>query len=188
MRPEHAWALAVTIFLLLAAGCSGSTSSLVGNPSDGSAGHIISPPSRFSDDLRGLPVPSLSDWRPFTSTHLRVVINHPIDWSVKEQSNSIDFTSPDGIVTQLKLIGRGDLSPNGLIYDNDLPDTRCSTATNAYGIAVRACFDELAGSRTASFIVQYPEGQASVFSLLTGTRGSVRVFDAMLASIRPLGH
>lgn len=186
MKRAQLWVLAVPIIaLLFLVGCSGSTSSLIGDSSSSLSARQLSVPMQPSDDLRGLPAPSLSDWRSFSSSHLRVAINHPMDWSVKEQSNSIDFTSPDGIVTQLKLIGKGDLSPNGLIYGNDLPDARCSTATNAHGVTVRACFDELAESRTASFIIQYLEGPARIFSLLTGTRGSVRVFDAMIASIRP---
>jgi hypothetical protein len=175
MKREQFWILAVPIFVVLLTACSGSTSSLVGDSSSAS-GRFSSVTLRFSDELRGLPTPLPADWKPFSSDNLQVTINHPVGWAVKEQRNSIAFTSPDGIITQLTLIGRGDLSSRGLIYDNDLPDTRCSTDTNAHGVTVRMCLDKLAESRNASFVLKSSDGQANVFSLLTGNRGSLQVF------------
>jgi hypothetical protein len=186
LRRGRVWASAILVVILLLAGCSGSTSSLLGGPSSGLGGEVTSVPLRFSSELRGLPTSSPATWKPFSSNNLQVMISHPVDWSVKEQQNSIAFTSPDGAVTQLVLIGKSDVSSNGLIYDNDLPDTDCSVATNAHGVTIRACHDKRAESCTASFILQSRDSQARIFSLLTGSRSNMQVFEAMLASIRSL--
>jgi hypothetical protein len=186
VRKRRTWALAVLVATLVLSGCGGPTSSLLGDASSNLGGQGTALPLLFSGVTGGLPALPLADWKPFASKNLQVTINHPPDWSVKEQANGISFTSPEGTLIQLLLVGKGDLSSNGLVYDNDLPDTRCSSATNTHGVTIRLCLDALAESRTANFILKPPDGPARIFSLLTGSRGNVQVFDAMIASIRPL--
>ncbi len=189
MRRARIGMLPITILMFfLVSACAGTPSPLlVQEPHSAPAGQSLSMPLNYTDELRGLPNPVLSDWTPFNSSELQLAINHPVDWSVKEQRNSVVFTSPDGLLTQLTLMGKGNLSPEGLIYDDDLPDARCSTDTNAHGITVRICIDRSAESRVASFIMNAPDGEARLFSLLTGNRGSLQVFEGMVASIRPFG-
>ncbi len=187
MRKGEIGALAVMVVILLLSGCGGLTASLLGDQSSEPARQAAVLPVRLGSDLSGLATLPLMNWRPFSSNNLQVTIDLPPAWEVKEQKNGVAFTSPEGTVTQLVLVGKSDLSGSGMLYDNDLPGVRCSTATNAHGVTVRACFDELAESCTASFLLGSPEGETRIFSLLAGSRSNIRIFEAMLASIRPLG-
>ena len=183
MEKETIWFWVILVAGLFLAGCGGSPSSLIRDSSAILPGQVIGLPSAASGDADALP--SLADWKAFVSKNLQVEISHPPDWSVRERPKGVAFTSPDGRLIQLTLVGTGDLSSEGLIHDDQLPDARCSSGTNTHGVTVRVCFDALAGSRTASFILKPAGGPARIFSLLTDSRSNIRVFDAMIASIRP---
>ena len=82
-------------------------------------------------------------------------------------------------------IETGALSAEDFWQEHWLPHTRCSACTNAYGIAARVCFDTLAGSYTADFVVKASHGPAQLWSLAMPSRSDLAMCNAMLALVRP---
>ena len=124
-------------------------------------------------------------WKTFVSATLSVTVDYPPDWSVREEATGVTFTSAQGATIHLDRIETGVLSAEDFLHEHWLPHTRCSARTNAYGIAARVCFDTLAGSYTADFVVKTPHGPAQLLSLAMPSRGDLAMFNAMLASVRP---
>lgn len=83
-------------------------------------------------------------------------------------------------------IETGALSTEDFWHEHWLPHMRCTARTNAYGIAARICFDTLAGSYTADFVVKASHGPAPLWSLAMPSRGDLAMFNAVLPSVRPL--
>ncbi len=119
-------------------------------------------------------------WKTFISTEFQVAVDYPQDWSVSEEESRVTFRSKPGGVIQLSVIETGQLSPENFLKENLLPNTRCSSKTNAAGISVRICFDTLSGSYSAEFILK-----SQLLSLSMPKRGDTQVFNLMVESLRP---
>jgi hypothetical protein len=124
-------------------------------------------------------------WKTFVSATLPVAMDYPPDWSVRQEATGVTFTSAQGATIHLNRIETGVLSAEDFWHEHWLPHARCSARTNAYGIAARVCFDTLAGSYTADFVVNASHGPAQLLSLAMPNRGDLAMFNAMLASVRP---
>jgi hypothetical protein len=124
-------------------------------------------------------------WKTFVSATLPVTVDYPPDWSVREEATGVTFTSAQGATIHLMRIETGALSAEDFWQEHWLPHTRCSARTNAYGVAARVCFDTLAGSYTADFVVKASHGPARLLSLAMPSRGDLAMFNAMLASVCP---
>ncbi len=130
---------------------------------------------------------STNGWKTYTNTNWHVAIDYPPDWSTRENAAGVTFIAPRGAAIQLAPLAAGGLSPGGLMTNEDLPNTRCRSQTNRHGITARLCFDTLAFSTNAEFIMRASNGPEQLLSLSMARRtGDAQVFDAMLASIRPL--
>jgi hypothetical protein len=131
---------------------------------------------------------SRTGWKTYTSTNLQVAVDYPPDWSVREAATGATFTSPQGLQIQLAQINTGKLSPEDYVINNeqDLPNTRCTSSTNAYGVKARVCLDTIAFSYAASLIVKSPDGTTRLLSLAMGGKArDPQVLNAMAASVRP---
>lgn len=124
-------------------------------------------------------------WKTLMSTTLPVTVDYPPDWSAREEATGVTFTLAQGATIHLMRIETGVLSAEDFWQEHWLPHTRCSAHTNAYGIAARVCFDTLAGSHTADFVVKAPHAPAQLLSLAMRSGGDLAMFHAMLASVRP---
>lgn len=131
--------------------------------------------------------PSLpsAGWKTFVSANLQVTVDYPPDWSASEQAIVVSFTSTSGDVIQLAKIETGDLSPDEFLNENQLPNTRCSSITNNYGITVRICLDTLSGNYSADFVMASPQGPPQLLSMVMPKHGDLQVFDGMIGSVRP---
>lgn len=129
--------------------------------------------------------PSLpgTGWKTFVSVNLRVAVDYPPDWSVSEQENGVSFTSPSGVLIQLVKIETGGLSPEEFLKENQLPNTRCSTSMDSYGIKVLVCFDTISDSYSANFIMTLSQGTPQLLSMAMLRKGGLKVFDKMVRSV-----
>ena len=135
-----------------------------------------------------LPTPALTTgWETYTNARWHVALDYPPDWSVHETSTEVTFASPRAQSVQLALISSGNLSPEDLLNNNDLPNTRCTSQTNTHGLTASVCFDTIAFSMIAQFIVKPANGPEQLLALSTSRRtGDLQVFAAILASTRPI--
>jgi hypothetical protein len=124
-------------------------------------------------------------WKTFVSPTLPVTVDYPPNWSVREETTGVTFTSARGATIQLMRIETGVLSAEDFWREHWLPHTRCSARTNAYGIAARVCYDTLASSYTADFVVKTSHKPAQLLSLSMPGHGDLAMFNTMLASVRP---
>jgi hypothetical protein len=124
-------------------------------------------------------------WKTFVSATLPVTVDYAPNWSVREEATGVTFTSARGATIHLMRIETGVLSAEDFWHEHWLPHTRCSARTNQYGIAARVCYDTLASSYTADFVVKTSQGPAQLLSLAMHGRGDLAMFNAMLASVRP---
>ena len=115
-------------------------------------------------------------WKTFVSATLSVTVDYPPDWSVREEATGVTFNSARGATIHLNRIETGVLSAEDFWHEHWLPHTRCSARTNAYSIAARVCFDTLAGSYTANFVVQTSQRPAQLLSLAMPSRGDLAIF------------
>jgi hypothetical protein len=130
----------------------------------------------------GQPPQATTGWQQYTSANLGITIAYPSDWSETENKGEIAFTSPGGNTIYLDPIQTGDLSAQDFLNQSQLPNTRCSSGKNSYGVQYRSCFDTIALSTTAYLMVTPSQGSTQFFALSTFTRGGLDVFNAMLAS------
>jgi len=124
-------------------------------------------------------------WKTFVSPTLPVTVDYPPDWSVREEATGVTFTSARGATIHLMRIETGVLSAEDFWHEHWLPHTRCSARTNAHDIVARVCFDTLASSYAADFVVKTSHGPAQLLSLAMPSHGDLAMFNAMLASVRP---
>ena len=126
-------------------------------------------------------------YQTFVSSRLGVAVDYPEGWTASEQPSGATFKSPEGMPVHLMPIEQetaGDQPGNDM--PEWLPNTRCSTSTNAHGITALVCLDTISRTYTAGFAVKPPgEGASRRFSLSAGLRVGHAIFSAMLASIRP---
>ena len=127
---------------------------------------------------------SPAGWQTFVSARWHVAVAYAPTWSVDERPEGVSFNSPPDGLVQLAPVATGALSPEEYLSQEDLPNMRCSTSANASGLAVRVCFDSVAGSHTAEFIMTSPGGQQDLLTLAMAKRGDLPVFNAMVASLR----
>jgi hypothetical protein len=126
-------------------------------------------------------------WKTYVNANWHVAVDYPPDWSARENATMVTFTAPTGAAIQLAPVGTGALSPEDFINNQDLPNTRCTSKANAHGINARVCFDTIAFSTDAEFIMRASNGPERLLSLSMGRRtGDPQVFDSMLASVRSL--
>ena len=123
----------------------------------------------------------------FVSSKLGMAVDYPEGWTAAEQPSGATFKSPEGMLVQLTRIepqASGDEPGDDM--PERLPNTRCSTSTNAHGISALVCLDTISRTYSAEFALKPPDGTASRrFSLAAGLRVGYPIFSAMLASIRP---
>jgi hypothetical protein len=123
----------------------------------------------------------------FVSRTSGVALDHPSDWKVGEQGSEATFTSPQGLTIRLAQIATA--SSSGAVAAGDdaslerLPNVRCSSLTNAQGVEFRTCLDTISRSYTSEFGLG-SGSSARRFSLSMARRLDLRVFNAMIASVR----
>jgi hypothetical protein len=124
--------------------------------------------------------------RAFVSPSLGVALDYPDSWTAVEQGLDVTFKSPEGMVVHLTRIEQAAPGEKpGSDMPERLPNTRCSTSTNAYGVAALVCLDTISRTYTAGFALKPRGDDASRrFSLSAGLRVGYPIFGAMLASIR----
>jgi hypothetical protein len=123
----------------------------------------------------------------FVSRILGVTLDHPFDWRVAEHASEASFTSPQGVTIRLAQIATAN-SPDAVAASDDaslerLPNVRCFSLTNAQGVEFRTCLDMISRSYSSDFTVG-TGGSARRFSLSMARRLDLRVFNAMVASVR----
>jgi hypothetical protein len=121
-------------------------------------------------------------WQQYQSTNLGITITYPAGWSATENQGEVAFESPVGDTILLDQIQANDLSPQDFLNQNQLPNTRCSSGKNSYGVQYRTCFDTIALSTNAYLVINPTQGSTQFFTLSTLRRGDLDVFNAMLAS------
>jgi hypothetical protein len=116
---------------------------------------------------------------------LQVALDYPPDWSVREQAAGVTFTSPQGVEILLAPVDTGGIAPQDYLDETLLPNMRCTSDTNAHGVAVRICLDTISFSYTASLTLKASGGAGRLLSLSTRARANPQVFNTMTASARP---
>ena len=176
------WYLILTLIIL--AGCSqaGNVSPMTVTPNPTNTQSL---PMGTSTPIAALSKSSPgTEWKTFNSTNWQVALDYPPDWSVSERASGVSFTSQTDVVIQLTKIETGGLSPEEFLKENQLPNTRCTTSVNSYGIDVLDCLDTISGSYSADFVIKPPQGTPQLLSLAMLGKGDLQVFDKMVDSIR----
>jgi hypothetical protein len=123
----------------------------------------------------------------FVSRILGVALDHPSDWTVAGQASEISFTSPQGVTIRLAQIATASSPAAGAESDDAslerLPNVRCSSLTNPQGVEFRTCLDTISRTYNSEFVLGSGTS-ARRFSLLMARRLDLRVFNAMVASLR----
>ncbi len=114
----------------------------------------------------------------FANSAWHIAFDYPSGWTVSEDANGATFKAPNGTTIRLSLPATKSTT---FPPDNDLPNTRCSLQTNAYGIQERVCLDTIARSYIADILVP----TQGVFTLSMRLPGDTGAFDSILASIHP---
>ena len=70
-------------------------------------------------------------WKTFVSATLPVTVDHPPDWSVREEATGVTFTSAQGATIHLMRIETGVLSAEDFWHEHWLAHTRDSAHTSA---------------------------------------------------------
>lgn len=128
------------------------------------------------------PQQGIPGWQQYQSANLGISIAYPAGWSAAENEGEVAFTAPGGANILLDQVQASDLSPQDFLNQNQLPNTRCSSGKNSYGVQYHTCFDTIALSTTAYLVINPTQGSTKFFTLSTFTRGNLDVFNAMLAS------
>jgi hypothetical protein len=198
--------LVLVVILLFIAGCAPVTAVILSTPTPAVSSTPTLPaaratpipsqqeptklpvPTESATPLPGLNVVPRNSWSTFTSAKWQVVVDYPPDWSVQEGTAGVVFSSSQGVTIFLAPVETGGLSPDQFLSERQLPNTRCSSSTNAYGVTARVCFDTIAFSYDASIVLKSSSGGARLLSLSTRARppGDVQVFNVMVASMRSL--
>jgi hypothetical protein len=131
------------------------------------------------------PAGSPAAWRVYSSQTWHLTLEYPGNWTVREASEGTTFASPAGATIQLAPVDTAGRSPDQYLRDNDLPNTRCTLQTNAYGVKERTCLDTIAGSRLVMFLVPWPDGSTRLFALQAGRRSDASTLEQMADTIRP---
>lgn len=123
-------------------------------------------------------------WKTFTSAKLQVMLAYPPDWTVREDSVGVTFASPGGTGIVLARVDTSGASPEDFLSETELPNTRCSSSMNAHGLTAYSCLDTIARSHIA-YLFSKPAGRSErLWSLSTGSRGTLDVFNAMIETVQ----
>lgn len=137
-------------------------------------------PIQGNTSISSTPIPlSTENWQTFTNTTLGIAVDYPLDWSVLEQTDGAIFTSPLGTTILLNM-ANATSSSNEIRIGNQ----RCTARTNAYDLTADICVDTASFSYNAKFTLKSPDGSTRWLTLLTSTRDTGDVFEAMFNSIR----
>jgi hypothetical protein len=131
------------------------------------------------------PTPSLPQgWQTFIWAELHIAIDYPPDWSVKILATGLAFSSPQKAVINLTRAAASGIPPEDYLAENDLPNTRCTTIKNRYGVAARTCFDTIARTTSANLVITPPQGEVIILVLATEGRSAPQIVDGIIQSIR----
>jgi len=122
---------------------------------------------------------STENWKTFTRSALGVSLEYPSDWSVTEGTDSVAFTSPKGATIQLKL--------NTANVNNDefkVGNQYCTSRTNQHHLTADICVDHASFTYIAQFALQQEDGSTQRLTLMTTTRATGEVFEAMFNSVQ----
>jgi len=155
------------------------------------------PPASVPDQVLALPVttprvlpspaiPAPSGWKTYINTQWQVALEYPPDWSVRDQAVGVTLTSPQGAGILLAPVETGGLAPQAYLDETLLPNTRCTSETNAHGVAMRICFDTISLSYTTYMILKPTGGAERLLTLSLQTRTHLQVFNMLMASMRPV--
>jgi hypothetical protein len=161
-----------------------SATPLAGSSSSAGAAPMIvtvKPPILPVAPLAGASTP-MPGWQTFQSAALRVAVDYPVDWTTKEQTAGVTFTSPDGATILLQLERNMQIAGSS---SSAQTGSDCTTVTNSYGVTAALCFDKAASRYTA--LVQQP-GDATAIWLRLSTVSQQRpaVFFQMFDTLRAL--
>jgi hypothetical protein len=124
-----------------------------------------------------------SGWKSFTSAKLQAALEYPPDWIAREDSAGVTFTSPAGTAIVLAGVNTSGASPADFLSETELPNTRCSSSTNAHGLTVLSCLDTIARSHFAYLFLKPAGASVRLWSLSTGSRGTLDVFNTMIETV-----
>ncbi len=131
------------------------------------------------------PQPPLSPgWQTYIWTEQHIAIDYPPDWTVKLQAGDLVFSSTQQQVIKLSRVAAPGMSPQDYLAASDLPNTRCSTVKNKYGVTARTCLDTIARITTANLVVAPPQGEVIILQLVTHGQNDPKVVDGIIQSIR----
>ena len=180
--------------LLFLSGCSPSTQTPPPSPLDAPATpttppDAIRPTAPVDIPAEGTtpatPSPP-SGWQTYTHPDLQVALDYPAGWTFEEGPEGATFRPPDGTAIHLRILETaGEVPGEDDLGGNQLPNTRCSSGTNDYGVAFHTCFDTLSGSTTAFLSFELPQGSQIQLSLSMLRHGDREIFSAMVSSTRP---
>jgi hypothetical protein len=126
-----------------------------------------------------------SGWKTFTSAKLQAALEYPPDWIAREDGAGVSFTSPAGTAIVLAGVNTSGASPADFLSETELPNTRCSSSINAHGLTVLSCLDTIARSHYAYLFMKPAGGSERLWSLSTGSRGPLDIFNTMVGTLRP---
>jgi hypothetical protein len=131
------------------------------------------------------PTPTLpKNWQTYISPTLRIAVDYPADWVLRETTSGLVFASPQGETIGLAAIDTGNLSPDEFVSETMIPNTRCSSGPNNHGLMARTCLDTISSAYTAYIILKSPNRADRLVALTTRGRGNPQVLNAMVASVR----
>ncbi len=163
-----------------------TTATQTGSTSAPSAARAGASPTRALTASAETPTPPpTAGWTTYTSATLQLVLDYPSDWRPAEQADRLTFTSPQGIAIQVGFTETGGLTPEDYVRNNDLPNTRCTSEANDYGLMARICLDTLSRVYTADIPIEWPNGAKELLSLGMFRGGDLQVFQTMVRSVRP---
>ena len=116
----------------------------------------------------------------FESARLGIAFTYPRDWAAAEESSRVQLTGADGGVLVVERLDGATAGDN----ETDLPNTRCGSQTNGYGISVRTCFDTISRSTSAWFEVEASTGGQLSFRAWTREPAGRRALAAVAESVR----
>jgi hypothetical protein len=144
----------------------------------------VSPTTAATVNSRSTPL-APNGWNSFTSTKLQAVVEFPPGWTAREDSLGVSFTSPAGAAIVLARVDTSGASAEDFLSETLLPNTRCSSSINAHGLSVRSCLDTIARSHFAYLFIKPAGGSERLWSLSTGSREPLDVFNAMIETVHP---
>jgi hypothetical protein len=129
----------------------------------------------------GLPAGARPEgWTRYVSRALSLSLEHPSDWTVKEDDSAITFVSPKGGAILLEVGGPAEPSPD----EPEIPHRRCSFRTNAHGLTARVCLDTLSMTWYAVFLLESPGQKTTQLTLTTRGKGLTQFFHHMVDSLQ----